>query len=589
MTVNTWAAHLLVALFFGMGFITYYEWHVRFAFAVTNTSRIITTLKRWSLPAVVLIICLWLQFAITGRHTGLLLYLCLQLFVYAYPLLNDQFTNIEFWIQGAIGGLFWFVNHPFRLDLFVMVFLILILLGGALRYFNQGLRYSWPAHMIYAAILASVYFWSYTGINWQQRIGYWFIFMLMSIYSCAYSNATHQRYLRQEQLKREVDFDALTAAKSYTSFLTESAQAFQKMRQQQLPLTFVEVDLDNFKSINDRYSHLAGNGALVQATQALKRCLQQSQLEWQLYRTGGEEFVILLPKTNLTAALPVIQASWQALRSLHYYYHRERVTITGSFGVTSLQEQDNVSDDLYQRADKSLYISKQHGRDCITIDGKPLSANSSSAVVVTHTFFTQPVIMLATHTAVCQELLMRVFDDGHWMLPKEFDLGITAQISMMQRLLYDLPDEQLGINFTLAQFFNRHNLTQLVKFVQQTPQLQQLTLELKQLPTVTMLQGIGQQYRAQHIRIILDTATVVGRMATVKALLPYIDGVKIDLHQFQQNDVVLQQWQALMKQHEKLFILKGIETKADYQFVQALNVTYGQGYYFSRPVMPKII
>lgn len=590
MALNIWAAHLLVAMFFGMGFITYYEWHVRVAFEVTEASPLMVEVKRWSLPAVVIIVCLWLQVAITVHNTGMLLYLCLQLFVYAYPLLNDQFTNTEFWIQGAVGGLFWFVNHPFHLDLFVAVLIALMLLGGALRYFREGVRYSWVAHIVYAAILASVYFWSYTGLNWQQRSGYWLIFMLMSIYSCAYSNVTHRHYLEREQLQREVKFDTLTKAKSYTSFLTESKQLLQQMQQSHQPLTFVEVDLDNFKSINDQYSHLAGNGALVQATQAVKQCLMQLASEWQLYRTGGEEFVILLPTVDITTAIPLIRQSWQALRSLNYHYDQERITITGSFGVTALQTGDVVIDDLYQRADNSLYISKQHGRDCITVDGQPLSVNSRSTVVVTHTFFTQPVIQLDSQATVCQELLMRVFDEGHWMLPREFDLGITTQVSMMQRLLNNLPGGALGINLTLAQFTDLHNAAHLLKFVKQTPRLQELTLELNQVPTLEMLQSVGQQYRASQIQLLLDAELTQAELPLVRTLIPYIDGIKLDLHQFHPgNHVALHQWQALMAQHHKKFVLKGIETKEDYQLARTLKVTYGQGYHFSRPVMPKIM
>lgn len=590
MTFNLWASQLLISIFFIAGFITYYEWHVRWALGTRGDLTTRQRLARLSLPAVIVLLSIWLQYTTYTREISVPLYLNLQLFVLAYPLLNDRLTSWEFWIQGLIGGLFWFINHTFIPELFLSVAIILIIQGLMLRYFRPIIRYNWWAHLIYAAVLSVTYWVTYLGINNGQRVGYIVIFMIMSVYSCTYSNATHRRSEERATLTREVNYDTLTNAKSYTKFLEEATQLFEQMKRDNHPMTFVELDLDNFKAINDKYSHLAGNGVLVTATRTLKATLDDYEGSWELYRTGGEEFVILLPNASLEQSIPIIRQCWAAIDRIDYHHNREAIQITASFGVTTVQAQDVVLDDVYGRADDSLYVSKQHGRNCITIDGKTLDANPFATVVVTHTFFTQPIIKLPTQQIVCEELLMRIFDQGKWRLPVQFDLGITTQVSLMERLLGELQVKSLSINLTVNQFTNEHNCQQLVLFVKQTPQLHCLTVEISALPSMTQLQAFGRRYRNAGIRIMIDDELKLPGPNASADFVPYVDGVKLNLHQILgDTSFIIQEWQTLMNINKKQLILEGIESREDFELAQKLGIMFGQGYYFSRPVMPRMI
>ena len=361
------------------------------------------------------------------------------------------------------------------------------------------------------------------GVSTGLTMPLMFAIIMMGLYSWAYSNFTHRQRLEQEQLTHEVNYDALTRAKSNTSYLNETPALFAKFQDAHQPLTFIELDLDNFKSINDRFSHLAGNGALTKSATTLTHTLQHSQRPFTFYRTGGEEFVIILPGTTLAAAIPIVKDCLDALRTTNYHYDQAPIKITASFGVTELQPDDIVMNDLYSRADDSLYISKQHGRDCITVNGETLDVNQLSTTVVTSTFFAQPVMDIEHDRLMAQEILMRTFDHGHWLLPDISETGMTVQLSMISRFTHDMPGKSLAINLTAQQFANLYEMDHLIKFVRTHHLSKAFGIELVNIPSLEQVTTASELYHQAGILIFIDNDDIINDDATLTALLPYID------------------------------------------------------------------
>ncbi len=116
------------------------------------------------------------------------------------------------------------------------------------------------------------------------------------------------------------------------------------------------VDIDHFKPVNDRFGHLEGDKVLVQITQRMQHSLRKEDI---LGRWGGEEFLIILPNTDIDTALFL----GERLRKhviLQLPISSENVTC--SFGVTLLKDDDTV-ESFIRRADKALYLSKENGRN----------------------------------------------------------------------------------------------------------------------------------------------------------------------------------------------------------------------------------
>ncbi|WP_341205926.1 GGDEF domain-containing protein [uncultured Psychrosphaera sp.] len=125
------------------------------------------------------------------------------------------------------------------------------------------------------------------------------------------------------------------------------------------PLCLAICDLDYFKKINDNLGHLTGDDCLIAFANILKANSRASDVQ---IRFGGEEFVIVMPRTNLDAAIQVVERIRRATES--HQFDSIPWPITVSFGVTNITSQDDF-DSLLDRADSFLYNAKRSGRNCV--------------------------------------------------------------------------------------------------------------------------------------------------------------------------------------------------------------------------------
>jgi diguanylate cyclase (GGDEF)-like protein len=143
------------------------------------------------------------------------------------------------------------------------------------------------------------------------------------------------------------------------------------------PLALVLFDVDHFKAVNDQFGHPGGDDALRQLADRALRGVRSIDL---VARFGGEEFVVVMPETDLKAAMMVAERLRQSVAAEPFHIHTagERQPITISVGVAVAEPGDTV-DTLLQRADDALYEAKNGGRN----------------KVVAQKSATQPVIPLA--------------------------------------------------------------------------------------------------------------------------------------------------------------------------------------------------
>jgi diguanylate cyclase len=125
------------------------------------------------------------------------------------------------------------------------------------------------------------------------------------------------------------------------------------------PLSLSLIDIDNFKILNDTLGHQAGDHALTHLTKVIKETLRPTDA---VGRYGGEEFVIILPDTDLNAAVETIQRLQRDLTKKFFLHNNERVLVTFSAGV-ALRGDNEDQEDLIGRADKAMYQAKQTGKN----------------------------------------------------------------------------------------------------------------------------------------------------------------------------------------------------------------------------------
>jgi diguanylate cyclase (GGDEF)-like protein len=122
------------------------------------------------------------------------------------------------------------------------------------------------------------------------------------------------------------------------------------------------LDVDHFKSINDRHGHAAGDAALVKLADVLRDCSREVD---HIARLGGEEFCILLPHTDLAGAMQLGERVHAAVRSAAWEQFERSVTV--SVGVAVAQLGNETPQAVLERADQALYRAKNTGRDRVVL------------------------------------------------------------------------------------------------------------------------------------------------------------------------------------------------------------------------------
>ncbi|MDG3039802.1 GGDEF domain-containing protein [Roseicyclus marinus] len=169
---------------------------------------------------------------------------------------------------------------------------------------------------------------------------------------------------RLAELERDVIIDPLTGIHNRRFFNDRLAEEEARFDRTGAPLSLIIVDLDHFKSINDRFGHAAGDRVLIVTAARLTEIVRAFDV---LARIGGEEFVILAPNTNAAEAEHLAERIRLAIRestiTLPGY---GEVSITASFGVATHLPGERAQS-LLSRADSALYAAKASGRNCVAL------------------------------------------------------------------------------------------------------------------------------------------------------------------------------------------------------------------------------
>lgn len=181
------------------------------------------------------------------------------------------------------------------------------------------------------------------------------------------AGAAEQRIAQLEQelraISEKVREDQLTGALNRRGFEDMFNTELARIERSGKPLCISLMDIDNFKKLNDRLGHQAGDEALKHLVQVIKEVLRPTDV---VARYGGEEFVILLPESSLNEAATVMRRVQRELTKRFFLHNNERVLITFSAGVTMYVKGER-RDDVVDRADHAMYQAKKSGKNQVLI------------------------------------------------------------------------------------------------------------------------------------------------------------------------------------------------------------------------------
>ncbi|MDE5412745.1 GGDEF domain-containing protein [Alkalihalobacterium chitinilyticum] len=190
-----------------------------------------------------------------------------------------------------------------------------------------------------------------------------FIFILTGIflmYCLRYVRDANENYRAMKQHSYEDELTGLTNVRGFNKAMKEFMSDFRDSEEKKH--SFLLIDIDHFKMINDTYGHL--NGDLV-----LKRLGQILQLESRgtdiVSRNGGEEFSILLPNCEKEDAVQIAKRIRKSVEGALFHINSTQLNVTVSIGVSSLTSIDMTPEQLVQEADECLYFAKRSGRNLV--------------------------------------------------------------------------------------------------------------------------------------------------------------------------------------------------------------------------------
>ena len=162
-------------------------------------------------------------------------------------------------------------------------------------------------------------------------------------------------------LQQLVTVDPLTGLENRRSLMDFAEVQLKLAQRYKSFFSIILIDLDYFKKINDTYGHLIGDEILKNIAKILKYVLRNVD---HIGRFGGEEFIVILPNTNLKNAVVTAEKVREAIANFKHNIEEQIIQATVSIGIASYNPLDDDVNQILERADQALYQAKSSGRNC---------------------------------------------------------------------------------------------------------------------------------------------------------------------------------------------------------------------------------
>jgi diguanylate cyclase (GGDEF)-like protein len=199
----------------------------------------------------------------------------------------------------------------------------------------------------------------------QARRWQWVAMALGGVLLLLLGALVMRQLARMQRLRELASTDALTGVANRRSIDRLGADAIAHARAAGEGFTALTFDIDYFKRVNDSFGHLTGDQVLARIANACQGALRQFDL---LGRTGGEEFLVLLPNTRMEQAQPIAERLRAAVAAIDFSDISDDLTVTISIGMAELVAADVDLKALMHRADNALYRAKADGRNRVEVE-----------------------------------------------------------------------------------------------------------------------------------------------------------------------------------------------------------------------------
>lgn len=425
-----------------------------------------------------------------------------------------------------------------------------------------------------------------------------------------------------EIIWKQANFDVLTQLPNRHMFQDRLSQEIKKTNRDNQPFALLFIDLDHFKEVNDTLGHHVGDKLLVEAA---KRILDSVRETDTVARLGGDEFTIIL--SNLDDSSQVERIAQEIVTKLAQPFHLgdDVAYVTASLGITLYPEDAADLEQLLKHADQAMYAAKNQGKNRYSYFTPALQEaaqnrlrliNDMRAAISAGAFNVhyQPIIDLASGRICKAEALLRWSHPSRGMIgPMNFiplaeETGLIHEIgefvfgdalTWSKRWSAICPEGfQVSVNCSPVEFRapeNRFLAQMLSRLKESGVEGKSIVMEITEGLMLENNEKVAQRllgFRDAGIQVAIDDfGTGYSSLAYLKRF--DIDYLKIDRAfvfnlETDANDRALTE--AIIVMAHKLglkVIAEGIETEGQFMFLLDAGCDLGQGYYFSKPVLPQ--
>jgi diguanylate cyclase (GGDEF)-like protein/PAS domain S-box-containing protein len=421
------------------------------------------------------------------------------------------------------------------------------------------------------------------------------------------------RIVIRDRLIHEATHDALTSLPNRGLF---SAQLGDALRSRLPGLAVAFVDLDHFKVVNDSLGHLAGDALLRAVAQRLRSIMRPGEM---VARLGGDEFGVIFLDEDIEARVEWLHATVAEPANIE----GRRLYTTASVGVAVAHARYERAEDLLRDADIALYRSKADGRATYTIFNEvmhdsavrrlQISSDVRDAINAPDQFRVafQPLVRLSDWKTVGYEALVR------WQHPREgliqpdlfipaaeetgviIRLGREVLVRSLERLAREQRDDPsitMHVNVSVQEIMHGDLPEHVFAAIKATGvRPESVTLEITENAIIDTSTGAGavlERLRAGGVRICVDDFGIGYSSLRYLSLFP-INSLKIDRSFVSgtgegiESEPICRMLLDLARSLELTVVAEGIETPEQADRLLALGATTGQGYIFSRPIIPE--
>ncbi|XYD07800.1 EAL domain-containing protein [Methylobacterium sp. NMS12] len=430
------------------------------------------------------------------------------------------------------------------------------------------------------------------------------------------TDVTHHHRIQRELITKAF-IDALTGLPNRTMFEQSIADVLAgSMPGDRFALAF--IDLDNFKHINDYYSHAAGDALLRKVSDRIGGSLRPSDL---LARIGGDEFVLLLaPITDRNAALAAVRAISERLKQ-PFFIDGHEIFASASIGLSLFPEHGDSYEALARQADNAMYRVKGELKGGVSIFDDAMSQAATARMAVEQRLRLairdrsfccafQPKVDMRSHAVTGVEVLLRWRDElGMIQAPGDFialaiELGLINEITLQLlsetvQAMPDIdevfgPDVTVSLNIAAKQACDVPFMTAFCATLGETGLAERFVLELTEeafFTTGRFQREVLPKIRAIGARVSIDDFGVgyssLAALADITADELKIDRSFItDIDKRPRSQIVLKAIESLGAALGMTVVAEGVETFEEVAYLLgATQIRCAQGYYFARPLL----